>query len=176
MRSGLRTGLRTGSRLQLRNPETFWNVGYDQGFDQGFDQGCDQGCDFDSKPWNGGYEHGFDQGCDQVCDQGCDYDSQPWDDGDDQVSTRVAIRVAIKVSIATLNRNPETYRFGFFLKIATLAVFYGFDYGFGFDRNLLKVFPGSVRPGPQLLLLSSVMKNENVNIDELCRETREKRR
>ena len=39
------------------------------------------------------------------------------------------------------DQNPETYRFQFFLKIATLAVFYGFDYGFGFDRNLLKVFP-----------------------------------
>ena len=34
----------------------------------------------------------------------------------------------------------------------------------------------SMRPGPQLSLLSSVMKNENVNIDELCREIREKRR
>ena len=34
----------------------------------------------------------------------------------------------------------------------------------------------STRPGPQLSLLSSVMKNENVNIDELCREIREKRR
>lgn len=57
---------------------------------------------------------------------------------------RVVIRVAIRVAIATLNRNPETYRFRFFLKIATLGVFYGCDFGFGFDRNLLKVFPGAV--------------------------------
>ena len=75
------------------------------------------------------------------CDQGCDFNSQPWNDFDDQVSTRVATRVAIRVAIATLNRNPETTWFRFFLKIATLAIFYGFDYGFGFDRNLLKVFP-----------------------------------
>ena len=34
----------------------------------------------------------------------------------------------------------------------------------------------STRPGPQSSLLSSVMKNENVNIDELCREIREKRK
>ena len=64
-----------------------------------------------------------------------------------QVSTRVSIGVAISI------RNPGTMvttrfwpgfrhnRFRFFLEIATLAVFYGFDYGFGFDRNLLKVFP-----------------------------------
>ena len=54
---------------------------------------------------------------------------------------RVANRDAIRVT--TLNRNPETTRFRFFLKIETLGVFYGFDYGFCFDRNLLKVFPGS---------------------------------
>ena len=33
----------------------------------------------------------------------------------------------------------------------------------------------STRPGPQLSLLSSIMKNENVNIDELCRDKRKKR-
>ena len=75
--------------------------------------------------WNGGDDQGF--------DQGCNFDSQPWGNGDNQVSTRVAIRVVIRVLIATLNRNPETYRFQFFLKIATLDVFYGFDYGFSFD-------------------------------------------
>ena len=32
--------------------------------------------------------------------------------------------------------------FRFFLKIETLGVFYGFDYGFCFDRNHTKVFPG----------------------------------
>ena len=31
--------------------------------------------------------------------------------------------------------------FRFFLKIETLGVFYGFDYGFCFDRNHTKVFP-----------------------------------
>ena len=53
---------------------------------------------------------------------------------------KVAI-VSIRVAIETLNRNPETTMFRFFLKIDTLGVFYGFDYGFCFDRNHTKVFP-----------------------------------
>ena len=75
-----------------------------------------------------------------VAIQGCDFNSQPWDNGDNQVLTRVATRVAIRVSILTLNRNPETYSFGFFFKsqpwpfmVSTMV---------SVSIKTLKVFPG----------------------------------
>ena len=40
------------------------------------------------------------------------------------------------------SRTFQGFRFEIATLIATLAIFYGFDYGFGFDRNLRKVFPG----------------------------------
>ena len=57
-----------------------------------------------SQPWNGGFDQGFDQGC----DQGCDFYSKPLKLSGLEVSTRVAIRVAIP--IATLNRNQVSNR------------------------------------------------------------------
>ena len=97
-----------------------------------------------SKPWTGCY--GFDSKL--GCDSGLRIELQPWLQpwSKPPFQNVSGLRPGFwSGNWSGLQSQPwiETLKpTGFdFCLIATLGVFYGCDYGFGFDRNLLKVFP-----------------------------------